>query len=207
MPPAGRPRTFDREGALKKAMYVFWEKGYEGTTMSDLIAIIGMKAPSVYAAFGNKDKLFSEALGMYQQLVLDGPIKALFVHGDITKALTLSLKSNVNLFAGNVDTGQPGSCLIMTAAINCSPEHNMHVETLRQLRGEYKKALETRFSQAKSENQLSEDASPKALAEYFTTFVHGMALRARDGSSKKELEKSCTFALQALASLAKPHAN
>ena len=54
MPPAGRPRTFDREEALKKAMLVFWKNGFEGTTMADLIAAIGMKAPSVYAAFGER---------------------------------------------------------------------------------------------------------------------------------------------------------
>lgn len=62
MPPAGRPRTFDRGEALKKAMMVFWEKGFEGATMAELIAVIGMKAPSVYAAFGNKDALFREVV-------------------------------------------------------------------------------------------------------------------------------------------------
>ena len=73
MASAGRPRTFDRDEALKKAMMMFWEKGYEGTTMSDLINAVGMKAPSVYAAFGNKDQLFNEVIQLYACLLYTSP--------------------------------------------------------------------------------------------------------------------------------------
>lgn len=195
MAPAGRPRTFDRDQALKKAMLVFWEKGYEGTTMSDLIETIGMKAPSVYAAFGNKDKLFIEAIELYSDLVKRGPLNALNESKDIFESIKNSLTANVELFKGS---DKPSSCLIMTAAINCAPEHMHHVERLKDLRTRYKGALASRFKLAAADNQLISDADPISLAEFFTTFIHGMALRAKDGSSEKELQASCELALAAL---------
>jgi AcrR family transcriptional regulator len=198
MPPAGRPRTFDREEALRKAMLVFWEKGYEGTTMTDLISTIGMKAPSVYAAFGSKDALFREVVELYSHIVGQGPLKALNASASIYSALENLLKENVEMLSGS---NNPSSCLIMTAAINCAPEHREHVEHLKNLRSSYKATLEARFNQALADGQLIEAASPQALAEFYTGFIHGLALRARDGSSKKELRESCDFALQALRSV------
>ena len=197
MPPAGRPRTFDREEALKKAMLVFWEKGFEGTTMADLIAAIGMKAPSVYAAFGNKDALFREAVELYLGQVEQGPLKALSASTSILDALESSLSESVKMLSGS----EASSCLIMAGAINCAPEHQEHVQHLRNLRSLYKEALKARFEQALEDGQLIEGAQPDALAEFYFGFIHGLALRAKDGSTKKELHSSCKFALEALRSV------
>lgn len=197
MASVGRPRTFDRDEALRKAMLLFWEKGYEGTTMANLIEAIGMKAPSVYAAFGNKDKLFTEAVQLYAGIVNDGPLKTLKEDPDVYEAFKNLFKENIRLFT---NTDNPTSCLIMTAAINCAPEHNEHVETLKGMRNAYKDAFERRLKQAITDQQLSEEADAISLAEFYTTFAHGLALRARDGASKKELETSSEFALLALKS-------
>lgn len=197
MSPAGRPRTFDRDEALKKAMLVFWEKGYEGTTMADLIAAIGMKAPSVYAAFGNKDALFREVVEFYKNKVEQGPLKVLNETTPILNALESSLKENVAMFTGPEAT----SCLIMSGAINCAPEHYEHVEHLRNLRSLYKEALKARFDRAIEDGQLIEGANPSALAEFYFTFIHGLALRAKDGSTKEALLTSCKFALEMLKSV------
>jgi AcrR family transcriptional regulator len=197
MSPAGRPRTFDREEALKKAMMVFWEKGFEGTTMADLVAAIGMKAPSVYAAFGNKDALFREAVELYKNKVEQGPLKVLNKTGSIVKALESSLNENVEMFSGP----EASSCLIMVGAINTAPEHQEHVQYLKNLRSLYKEALKDRFQQAIEDGQLIEEAHPDALAEFYFGFIHGLALRAKDGSTKKELRSSCKFALEALRSV------
>lgn len=197
MPPAGRPRTFDREEALKKAMLVFWEKGFEGTTMADLIAAIGMKAPSVYAAFGNKDALFREAVELYKNKVEQGPLKALNETISILNALENSLNESVKMVSGP----EASSCLIMAGAINCAPEHQEHVQHLRNLRSMYKETLKKRFMRAIEDGQLIEGAEPDALAEFYFGFIHGLALRAKDGSTKKELHSSCKFALEALRSV------
>jgi AcrR family transcriptional regulator len=194
MPPAGRPRTFDREEALRKAMLVFWEKGFEGTTMADLIAAIGMKAPSVYAAFGNKDALFREAVELYKGQVEQGPLKALSESPSILNALESSLRESVKMLTGH----EASTCLIMAGAINCAPEHQEHVQHLRDLRSGYKEVLRKRFTQAKEDGQLMEGANPDDLAEFYFGFIHGLALRAKDGATKKELQSSCKFALQAL---------
>ena len=197
MPPAGRPRTFDRDEALKKAMYVFWEKGYEGTSMADLIESIGMKAPSIYAAFGNKDALFREAVELYKGQVEQGPLKALNVSAHIQEALESCLNESVKMLKG----GKVSGCLIMGGAINCAPEHQEHVEHLRDIRGKYKQALKRRFALAVKDGQLNETAEPEELAEFYFGFIHGLALRANDGSSQKELQSSCKLALNVLKAL------
>lgn len=194
MSPAGRPRTFDRDEALKKAMMVFWEKGFEGTTMADLVAAIGMKAPSVYAAFGNKDALFREVVDIYKNKVEQGPLKVLNDIRDVYAALEQSLRDNVEMFSGP----HAPSCLIMAGAINCAPEHQEQVDYLMGLRAQYKEILKARFDRALAEGQLVEGTNTNALAEFYFGFIHGIALRARDGSSKADLLTSTEFALQAL---------
>lgn len=197
MSPAGRPRTFDREEALKKAMLVFWEKGFEGATMADLIAAIGMKAPSVYAAFGNKDALFREAVELYKDKVEQGPLKVLNETTPILKALESSLNESVKMVSG----AEASSCLIMASAINCAPEHQEHVQHLRALRSDYKETLKKRFMRAIEEGEVIEGTKPDELAEFYFAFIHGLALRAKDGSSRKELQSSCKLALTALKSV------
>lgn len=197
MSPAGRPRTFDREEALKKAMLVFWEKGFEGTTMADLIAAIGMKAPSVYAAFGNKDALFREAVELYKIKVEQGPLKALNETTPILEALESSLNESVKMVSGP----EACSCLIMAGAINCAPEHQEHVQHLKSLRSKYKETLKKRFMQAIEDGQVVEGTKADELAEFYFSFIHGLAMRAKDGSTKEELRSSCKFALKALSSV------
>lgn len=195
---AGRPRTFDRHEALKKAMLVFWEKGYEGTTMANLIEAIGMKAPSVYAAFGNKDALFNEVVKLYTGIVNDGPLKTLKEQANVYEAFKSLFAENLKMFTS---AHNPTSCLIMTAAINCAPEHHDHVDTLKNLRGAYKKAFEARIKQGVTDKQIKPEANPTELAEFYATFAHGLALRAKDGASKSELETSSELALQPLKSV------
>ncbi len=195
MATAGRPRSFDKDEALKKAMYVFWEKGYEGTTMADLIQSIGMKAPSIYAAFGNKDAIFKEVVQSYLPIVVDGQLKVLNSSPKIYDAVESTLKACVDLYTGK---DNPPSCLVMTAAINTAPEHQEHVGTLRVLRKKYKDAWQARFEQAKSDKQLADDANPSELAEYFTTLIQGMTIKAKDGASKDTLDATVRLGLQVL---------
>lgn len=196
MPPAGRPRTFDREDALQKAMMVFWEKGFEGTTMAELIGVIGMKAPSVYAAFGNKDALFREAVELYKGQVEQGPFKALYASSHIYEALENSLHETVKMLSG----GKVSGCLIMVGAINCAPEHQAHVQQLRNMRSKYKEVLKSRFVKAIEDKQFVDEADAEALAEFYFGFIHGLALRAKDGSTQQDLMSSCKFALEVLRS-------
>jgi AcrR family transcriptional regulator len=200
MATAGRPRSFDKEQALKKAMHVFWEKGYEGTTMADLIESIGMKAPSIYAAFGNKDAIFKEVIQCYLPIVVEGQLGALNSCSQIHEAVEAALSACVNLYTAE---DNPHTCLIMTAAINTAPEHAEHTETLRSLREKYKSAWEKRFKQAKLDQQLVTDANPSDLAEYYTTLIQGMTIKAKDGATRETLSSITEIALKTLKQFSK----
>lgn len=194
MPPAGRPRSFDRETALQKAMHVFWAKGFEGTTMMDLVEAIGVKAPSVYAAFGNKDKIFKEAVALYGKLMADGPFKEL-EHQDIYEAVKNSLNRSIDIYTS---PNNPASCLIMTAAINCAPESKAHEADLRNYRLGYKEIFRKRLDQALADGQLKEAANAEWLADYFLTVTQGLAIRAKDGADKETLQATANIALSGL---------
>ena len=159
-----------------------------------------MKAPSVYAAFGNKDALFNEVLGLYNGIVKEGPLKALNENAYIFDAIEKSINENIRIFTS---PNNPSSCLVMTAAINCTPENTGHVEKLKDLRGDYKRAIKARLNRAESDGQLIERANIESLAEFYTTFIHGLAMRARDGSTSKELSASSEYALLPLKAVLK----
>jgi len=195
MATVGRPRSFDKEEALKKAMHVFWEKGYEGTSMADLIESIGMKAPSLYAAFGNKDAIFKEVVQKYLPIVVNGQLATLNNTSDIVEAVENTLKECVRLFTS---PDNPHTCLIMTAAINASPEHQDHVVSLRAMREDYRNAWVQRFERAEQERQLSGKMSPQQLADFYVTLIQGMSLRAKDGANKQDLTRTAEIALQIL---------
>ncbi len=195
MATVGRPRSFDKEEALKKAMHVFWEKGYEGTSMADLIESIGMKAPSLYAAFGNKDAIFKEVVQKYLPIVVNGQLATLNNTSDIVEAVQNTLKECVRLFTS---PDNPHTCLIMTAAINASPEHQDHVVSLRAMREDYRNAWVQRFERAEQEQQLTGQLSPQQLADFYVTLIQGMSLRAKDGANKQDLTRTAEIALQIL---------
>ncbi|MFM6979481.1 MAG: TetR/AcrR family transcriptional regulator [Methylophilaceae bacterium] len=195
MATVGRPRSFDKEEALKKAMHVFWEKGYEGTSMADLIESIGMKAPSLYAAFGNKDAIFKEVVQKYLPIVVNGQLATLNNTSDIVEAVQNTLKECVRLFTS---PDNPHTCLIMTAAINASPEHQDHVVSLRAMREDYRNAWVQRFERAEQERQLTGQLSPQQLADFYVTLIQGMSLRAKDGANKQDLTRTAEIALQIL---------
>jgi len=192
MQSVGRPRTFDREEALNKAMLVFWEKGYEGTSMSEIIQAIGTKAPSIYAAFGNKDSIFKEAVNLYLKTVIKKQIVLLHETSNVIEATKLSLNSFVKQFTSK---DNPHTCLVMTAAVNASPEHQEHVMYLKKIRQEFKNNWKSRFEKAKKEGQLNNKLNPQQLADYFVTIIQGMALSAKDGATKKELLKTTELAM------------
>jgi len=195
MAPAGRPRTFDKSLALRNAMHVFWAKGYEGTTMSDLVEAIGVKGPSVYAAFGNKDAIFVEAVKEYSEMMLSGPLKALSEEPDIYQSIKKLLQANLEFF---MNSANPRGCLIMTSAINATPEHTDLVNFVRTYRDDYKERLVKRFELALLEKQIRNHSDPSDLAEYYLTVIHGMALRAKDGSTLNQLSKVVEISLSGL---------
>jgi len=191
----GRPRSFDRDEALRLAMQVFWNKGYEGTTMADLTAAIGVKAPSLYAAFGDKNALFREAIDFYSATTAIGPINALKEGKGIREDLHSMLQASVALYA---DPANGKGCMVVISAINCAPENAAHAEEMTVRRQKKRQELFKRFRKAQEQNELSEDADIDGLADFYTAVLHGLSLSARDGVSCERLVATICHAMKAL---------
>jgi AcrR family transcriptional regulator len=187
--PRGRPRSFDREKALERAMQVFWKQGYEATSIHDLTRAMGINPPSLYAAFGDKERLFMEAVERYQRecgpavaCILD---EAQTARGAIERLLTES--------AGQMaHSGDPRGCMLIT---NCSAPS---VQSALAGRREHQKAaLKARIDRGAREGELPRGTDTAALADFYTTVLQGMALSARDGATRKSLLAAAEAAMRA----------
>ncbi|NEE04424.1 TetR/AcrR family transcriptional regulator [Phytoactinopolyspora halotolerans] len=190
----GRPRRFDRAAALRQAMWLFWEHGYEGTSISDLTTAMGIKAPSLYAAFGGKDELFREAVALYRDTDGSATDRALSGEPSARAAVEAMLRGNADL---HVRADRPGGCMMVLAATNCSEKNVGIRDHLAQLRRQTVAAIEARLRRAQSEAELRPDVDVSAVAAFLGTVLHGMAVEARDGASKEQLDSIVESAMTA----------
>ncbi|MFJ9039498.1 TetR/AcrR family transcriptional regulator [Streptomyces sp. NPDC102406] len=188
----GRPRSFDRETALEKAMRAFWEHGYEGTSVSELTREIGIGAPSLYAAFGDKRSLFEEVVRVYGVTHGAGPARALTEEPTARAAVERMLREAADEFT---DPAHPHGCLVIHAATNCTtPEVE---QALREQRGASLAAIEDRLRQGVDAGELPEHTDIAALARFVGAVFQGMSQQSRDGASKAELEGIADIAMAA----------
>jgi AcrR family transcriptional regulator len=190
---AGRPRAFDTDTALESAMQVFWRKGYEGTSLSDLTAAMGVNPPSLYAAFGSKEELFRKAMDRYEQ----GP------GGYTPKALEAPAARAVaeQLLAGAValhgTTRNPKGCLGVQGALACGEGGRAIQQDQSSRRVLVEKLVRQRFERAKAEGDLPGDSSPADLARYIRAVICGLAVQSADGATRKDLQKTADMAMRA----------
>jgi AcrR family transcriptional regulator len=186
----GRPRSFDREDALRRAMEVFWALGYEGATLTGLQeAMGGITAPSFYAAFGSKEDLFREAVELYSKTLGVPMMKALAEEPTARASLEALLHAAVEAFCR---PGKPRGCLLVLGAINSMPANKSVRDHLRGLRARRQKVIQERLQRGVAEGELPSSLDLGALASFYTTVVDGLAIQARDGASRKTL----TFAVR-----------
>src|SRR5438067_2207690 len=189
--PRGRPRAFDADVALERAMHVFWAKGYEGASLSDLTQAMRINRPSLYAAFGNKEQLFRKVLDRY----MDGPV-AYF-----GKALVVPKARDVveKIFLGTArmadDPRIPAGCLLVQGALACGDASVRKEVAARRATAE--NALRRRLQRAKREGDLPKNADPAELAHYVMTVVRGMAVQSAGGASHDQLRRVAQIALRA----------
>ena len=190
--PTGRPREFNVDRALDRALKVFWRKGYEGATLPDLTKAMRINRPSLYAAFGSKEELFRKALDRYAE----GPA------GYIREALNEPTARAVveRLLRGTVevvtDRRNPRGCLMVQGALACGEAADSIRKELvsRRLAGEA--AIRKRFERAITEGDLPADANTADLARYIMTVIHGIAVQAAGGASRAELRRVAALTLQ-----------
>jgi AcrR family transcriptional regulator len=199
----GRPREFDTDAALEKAMRLFWMKSYEGTSVTDLTEALGISRPSLYAAFGDKESLFRAALERYAA----GP--ACYVTAALAKPTAREVAEYLLRGAADLQTtsSNPGGCLTVNGAIACGDE----AEPVRQILNAHRRTgvavLRRRFEQAKAQHDLPKDSDPAALANFVVAVVYGMAVLASGGTRRKELEHVIRAAMEAWPATAQDSAN
>jgi AcrR family transcriptional regulator len=191
----GRPRSFDRDQALRQAMELFWALGYEGATLTDLQqAMGGITAPSFYAAFGSKEALFREAVALYNQTQGAPMLQAL------TEGLTARSSIDAMLHAAVAAFCQPNSprgCLLVLGAMNCMPGNQSVQDHLRGQRSQRQKRIGQRLQRGVAEGDVPPDFDLTALASFYTTVLDGLSIQARDGASRKALNAAVGYALAA----------
>ena len=188
----GRPRVFDMDEALEKALKIFWERGYEGTSMAELTETLGVNKPSLYAAFGNKEELFYKALMRYAS----GPVA--FVNEVLNEPTASKVAESFLVKAAEflTDPQHPKGCMIVQGALSSGESAELVRNILINSRRLYENKLAERFAKAIVDGDLSSDANPKCLAKYLATLHQGMSVQATSGATKEELLDVAKIALK-----------
>ncbi|MFI9007716.1 TetR/AcrR family transcriptional regulator [Actinosynnema sp. NPDC053489] len=187
----GRPRSFDADAELDRALEVFWRQGYEGTSLTDLTTALGINRPSLYAAFGNKEELFAKVLdryaagpGAYAAEALTAPTVA-----EVVERL---VRGAVELTAG---PRTPPGCLTVHGVHSCDPGSASARQAAIARRMAAETALRRRFEQAAD---LPAGCDPATLARLVHTVTDGIAVQAAAGRTREELHEVAALALRTL---------
>lgn len=183
MPVRGRPRSFDRQEALLRAMEVFWLKGYENASLADLTQAMGLNPPSLYAAFGSKEGLFREAVELYSGREGGGIWEHLETAPTAREAITRLLRASAEAFTRGPSRG----CMIVLAALEQQGSNPGVCDDLMNRRRANRLALENRLKRGVEAGELPEDLDCNAVAAYYATVQHGLSIQARDGADRATL--------------------
>ena len=191
--PRGRPREFDVDQALDRALEVFWRKGYEGASLQDLTQAMGINRPSLYAAFGSKEKLFRRALDRYAE----GP--AAYRRQALEEPTARAVVERLLRGAAELvtDPKNPSGCFAVQGALACGEAAESVKRELIARRAAAEVALRERFACAAEEGDLPDGVDCADLARYVVTVLHGMAVQAAGGAKREELLRVVAIALRA----------
>jgi AcrR family transcriptional regulator len=188
----GRPREFDVEDALERAMRVFWERGYAGASLVDLTAAMGITKTSMYAAFGNKEQLFRRAVeryadgpGAYATRALEQPTARAVVEAFLRGAVSTTTRPD-----------DPSGCLSVQGALAAGDGARPARDLLAGWRNETGVRLEERFRRAIDEGDLPRDSDPAGLSRLTMTLAFGIAVQAAGGLGSDELDGVVDLAMR-----------
>ena len=182
----GRPKNYDPDEALGRALEQFWAGGFAATSLDALAAATGMNRPSLYAAFGDKQALYLKAMDRFAAQMREALRDKLFDESHIQDALRGFYTSAIELYLSG-DEGPRGCFIVGTApaAAATNPDIRAMLETILK---EIDLGLEARLTLAKSEGELMPDADPAALARMAAACLHSLGIRARAGEPEEALK-------------------
>lgn len=189
-----RQRAFDRDTALESALREFWRHGYEATSIAALTAAMGIRPPSLYAAFGDKRRLFEEAVRRYQETYGAFTTRALAEEPTGRQAIERVLREAAAEYASEE---HPRGRLIISAAVNCGPESAEVEELLRGFREQAKAAVKRRIDDDVAARLIPADTDTAGLAGFYASMIQGMSAQSRDGAGHEELLRIATLAMSA----------
>lgn len=179
----GRPRSFDKDEALDIALRLFWQYGYEGASISQLADAMGIKIPSLYAAFGHKENLFKQAVQRY------GELNGKLYHDSFAKKTAKEVIQSI--LEGEVELVTretcPDGCLVIQGALATSPASESVRKFMCELRAMAESWMRERFERARKEGDLPPEADPATLACYVMALNSGIAVQAKSGVGKERL--------------------
>lgn len=190
----GRPISFDKDGALEAAMLLFWERGYEGTSMADLTEAMGLNPSSIYAAFGDKHALFRRVAKRYIGIRAQYATKAL--EEPTLKKVIRALFDNTVVFL--TTPGHPPTCMTLAGAVGCSVGAAPARDLMREIRKQNQGAIKERLLQARKSGELSKDINVDDYTRYLSSIIAGLSIQAANGSKKGELKRTARMALRHL---------
>jgi AcrR family transcriptional regulator len=183
-------------------MDLFWERGYEGTSMTDLTQAMGIASASIYASFGSKEALFRETVALNAATQGQPPRIALREQPTAYEAIYAMLRAVADTIT---IPNSPRGCMLVLSAPTGAVENHPVREFLADVRRAQFNEIRDRLARGVGDGDLT--ASPDsltAIARYFTTVMHGLSVQARDGASRAELETVITCAMAAWKTLVLP---
>lgn len=181
----GRPREFCVHDALAKALRVFWSKGYEGASLTDLTEAMGITRPSLYAAFGNKEALFRKALDLYEREKMDYVGKALEQPSarEVAETMLRGAVENVT------SCDEPHGCLRVIASVACGEEAQSIREEVMERGKVVHQSIIDRFERARAEGDLPAHVDVQGLTDVLKALLQGISIQAGNGATREELDR------------------
>jgi AcrR family transcriptional regulator len=179
----GRPLSFDRAVVLERAMMLFWRHGYESTSIGDLTEAMCINTPSLYAAFGDKKRLFLEAVDRY----ISGPVTFQQIIRSATTARDAARKLLFGAAVGFTGSNTPAGCLLASAAISCSPAARDVQLFIGRIRLQFEAELRAKIQFDIKSAKLPPSTAAGPLAAFSIAVIQGMSTLARDGAKRSKL--------------------
>jgi AcrR family transcriptional regulator len=182
-------------------MLAFWQRGYEGTSMSDLVQALGIASARIYAAFGSKQALFREAVQRYESGAGGFADLALAEEPQVREALARMLRDAATTYT---EEGRPQGCMVVLAATNFAVDNEEVATWLAGHRRQRTQSIIDRLQRAREEGELLPDADVQALGDFYATLLHGISVQARDGVTRARLLAACETGLKVLDQALRP---